>query len=117
MKHRPAAPPCPRADLHTPHPHGYVAEAVWAEEMLLTHHQERCPGCNLWAIWVPTDGAPTLPPIDYRLDHKECPACKCGGAPGCECWHHRPLPLSWWVHHLAAARKRRDERPKRSDHA
>lgn len=110
-KRPPPAPPCPSADLHTWHPRGYVDHAAWAEEMLLTHHQERCPACDLLTIWVPTPGAPTdLPPFGRRFDHKQCGCCQV--QPGCECWDHRPLPDSWWAHHLAVARKRRDDRKK-----
>jgi hypothetical protein len=47
--------PCPNVDLHTPSPAGYVAAGVWAEEMLLTHTQEKCPGCGLWVVWVPKE--------------------------------------------------------------
>ena len=36
---------------HTPCPTGYVAWHEWAEKKALTHEQERCPGCGLWAIW------------------------------------------------------------------
>ncbi len=38
---------------HTPHPQGYLQHAAWADEMLKTHRQQRCPICGLWAIWVP----------------------------------------------------------------
>ncbi len=52
--------PCPNAASHTPHPPGYVAHAEWAERMLRTHEQQRCPNCQLWAIWVPkADQEPT----------------------------------------------------------
>ncbi len=52
--------PCPNAANHTPHPSGYVAHGEWAERMLKTHKQERCPGCGLWATRVPkADQEPT----------------------------------------------------------
>jgi hypothetical protein len=44
---------CPNEDLHTTHPQGYVAFADWADEKSKTHHQVKCPGCGLYAIWVP----------------------------------------------------------------
>jgi hypothetical protein len=89
MPKRPAPPaPCPNADQHTDQPRAYVAASLWAEEMLRTHHQLRCPGCDLWAIWVPTPGAPDLPPVAYRMEHKSCMCCD--GDPGCDCrWHDR----------------------------
>lgn len=37
---------------HTPAPEGYVARAEWAERMMLTHRQRRCPGCGLYQVWV-----------------------------------------------------------------
>lgn len=48
-------PGCPESARHTPTPEGYVAASVWAEEMLATHTQEKCPGCGLWAVWVPRE--------------------------------------------------------------
>lgn len=47
---------CPQQHLHAPHPTGYLAHAAWAEEMLKTHGQQQCPGCGLWAVWVPKEG-------------------------------------------------------------
>ena len=44
---------CPQAHLHTPTPSGYLQWHAWAETKSKTHQQERCPGCGLWAIWVP----------------------------------------------------------------
>lgn len=41
------------AQLHTPCPTGYVEWHLWAEEKSRTHKQERCPNCDLWAIWKP----------------------------------------------------------------
>lgn len=40
---------------HTPHPEGYIQHAAWAERMLKTHKQSRCPTCGLWAIWTPKE--------------------------------------------------------------
>lgn len=40
---------CP--DNHTVCPEGYLAWYDWAERKSLTHEQERCPECGLWAIW------------------------------------------------------------------
>jgi len=82
-------PPCPTPEKHTPHPKRQFAHAAWAEEMLRTHKQTRCPGCNLWAIWVRLPEAPDLPPVEYRIDHKECGCCN-GETPGCRCRVHEP---------------------------
>jgi hypothetical protein len=49
--------PCPDADQHTEALTGYHEWDAWAEEMVKTHRQVRCPGCNRWLIWEPkTDG-------------------------------------------------------------
>lgn len=56
--------PCPRADLHTPAPSGYVAWGEWAEAMSRTHRQRACPGCRLLSIWVPTMPTCALPPVE-----------------------------------------------------
>jgi hypothetical protein len=32
-------------------PKGYLARADWAAEMIRTHYQERCPGCDRYTIW------------------------------------------------------------------
>ena len=45
--------PCPNAINHTPGPEGYIARLEWGQEMMKTHKQVKCLGCNLWAIWVP----------------------------------------------------------------
>lgn len=52
-----------REDRHTPEckhpvrlpgePHGYLDWHAWAEKKTKTHHQERCPHCGLFAIWLP----------------------------------------------------------------
>lgn len=44
---------CPRIELHTSCPSGYVQWHEWAERMEKTHKQKRCPSCGFWAIWVP----------------------------------------------------------------
>jgi hypothetical protein len=51
----PRKPPgsCPTPEKHTPSPSGYFAWHEWAEEKAKTHKQIRCPGCGLWAIWLP----------------------------------------------------------------
>lgn len=82
-------PPCPQAAAHTPHPARQFAHAAWAEQMLRTHHQVRCPGCKLWAIWEPNPDAPDLPPIRYRIDHVACGCCDGDG--GCDCEYHQHL--------------------------
>jgi len=37
---------------HTKCPTGYLQWHAWAECMMKTHTQKRCPNCGLWAIWV-----------------------------------------------------------------
>lgn len=44
---------CPTPEKHTPSPPGYSDWHEWAAEKSKTHKQTRCPGCGLWAIWVP----------------------------------------------------------------
>lgn len=56
--------PCPRADLHTPAPFGYLAWHEWAEAMSHTHEQHPCAGCDLLFIWVPTMPTCALPPAE-----------------------------------------------------
>lgn len=46
-------PDCPNADRHTPQPSGYLALSEWADDMLKTHNQEKCPGCGRLWIWTP----------------------------------------------------------------
>jgi hypothetical protein len=48
---------CPNRANHTPCPTGYLQRYEWAQEMLKTHGQVQCPGCELWAIWVPKSDA------------------------------------------------------------
>ena len=43
----------PECEPHEPQPDGYTERAEWAAAMLKTHVQRQCPGCGLWAIWVP----------------------------------------------------------------
>jgi len=46
-------PECEAVHLHTPdQPIGYNAWHGWAERMMQTHRQERCPVCGLYQIWV-----------------------------------------------------------------
>lgn len=45
--------PCPNAAAHTPCPTGYLEHGEWAEKKMKTHHQIKCEGCGLYAIWVP----------------------------------------------------------------
>jgi hypothetical protein len=56
--------PCPRADLHTPAPFGYLAWHEWAEVMSRTHRQRPCPGCDRVSIWEPTMPTCALPPVE-----------------------------------------------------
>lgn len=44
---------CPNAAQHTPQPDGYLAWHEWADKKSKTHYQIKCPGCDLYAIWVP----------------------------------------------------------------
>lgn len=44
---------CPNKENHTKHPDGYLEYANWAEEMMKTHYQVKCPGCDLYEIWLP----------------------------------------------------------------
>lgn len=44
---------CINATMHTECPRGYFAWFDWAARMAKTHRQVRCPGCTLFAIWVP----------------------------------------------------------------
>jgi hypothetical protein len=37
---------------HTKSPDGYLQHAQWAEDMLKTHKQIKCPNCGLWAVWI-----------------------------------------------------------------
>lgn len=37
-------------------PDGYVAFSEWADKMMRTHHQERCPGCQRFTVWKPGPG-------------------------------------------------------------
>lgn len=51
---------CPQKDKHTESPIELVEWSEWAWEMSKTHEQVECPGCGLWAIWVPK-GNPKVP--------------------------------------------------------
>jgi hypothetical protein len=46
------APNCPKENLHTPTPEGYIQHAEWADQRMKTHTQIKCPGCGLYAIWI-----------------------------------------------------------------
>jgi ribosomal protein S14 len=37
-------------------PEDYGAWQEWADRMVRTHHQERCPGCGRYSVW--RKGAP-----------------------------------------------------------
>lgn len=79
-------PPCLQADQHgdTDAPSGYLARFEWAEEMSRTHEQRQCPGCGLYKIWMPRDGAPPMiNPEDYEPDADDIDAMtprRVGGA-------------------------------------
>jgi hypothetical protein len=54
--------PCPNEAAHTDSPYGsYASTYDWAQMMLKTHVQKRCPGCGLWAIWEPKKTAGIAP--------------------------------------------------------
>lgn len=42
---------CPNYKNHTKQPEGYLAWHEWAEKKSKTHHQVKCDGCGLFAIW------------------------------------------------------------------
>lgn len=44
---------CSNRSKHTPCPEGYLEWFAWAEKKSKTHRQIVCPGCGLYAIWVP----------------------------------------------------------------
>ena len=44
---------CPQKARHTKCPEGYLQWHAWADKKSKTHWTERCPGCGLYAIWVP----------------------------------------------------------------
>lgn len=45
-------PSCPRAELHTPCPPGYLNWFEWAAKMNYRGSQQsRCPGCQLYHVW------------------------------------------------------------------
>jgi hypothetical protein len=46
-------PDCPRAADHEPFPRGYLAASEYADLLMQTHTQHRCPGCGRWMIWKP----------------------------------------------------------------
>lgn len=52
-------PDCPNAADHTPHPAGYLAHQMWADEMMAAgREQTLCPGgCGKYAVWT----GPPLP--------------------------------------------------------
>jgi len=57
---------CPRVDLHTKCPPGYLAWQDWAEHRSKTHSQRKCPGCGLYTIWFPkTISAKMLEVLGY----------------------------------------------------
>ena len=49
-QHREGYVSCPNA--HTPQPEGYSDWQSWAHKASKTHRQIRCPGCQLFKIWV-----------------------------------------------------------------
>lgn len=44
---------CPNQAEHTDLPEGYLFRHEWANKKVQTHDQCQCPGCGLWAIWLP----------------------------------------------------------------
>lgn len=58
---------CPRkAELHTPCPRGYIEWQDWAAQASKTHKAQRCPECNLYAVWVvkPRFSGAELPKVE-----------------------------------------------------
>lgn len=50
-------PECPRSELHTPCPPGYLQWHHWASRMASQRYsQSRCPGCGLYNVWTPRGG-------------------------------------------------------------
>jgi hypothetical protein len=49
-------PDCPKSELHTPSPSGYMRWHDWASRMAYKHSQSKCPGCGLYVIWTPRGG-------------------------------------------------------------
>lgn len=47
-------PDCPNAANHTPHPAGYIAHAIWADDMMETGREaQMCTGgCGKWNVWT-----------------------------------------------------------------
>ena len=43
----------PECEPHEPSPTGYVESSEWADEMMKSHVQRQCKGCDLWLIWMP----------------------------------------------------------------
>lgn len=52
---------CPRRSEHTACPTSILTWGTWARRKAKTHHQVRCEGCNLFAIWVPNGSAAASP--------------------------------------------------------
>jgi hypothetical protein len=48
-------PQCFQVECHTPAPSEFRAWQEWAATKAETHIQTRCPGCNLWHVWVPRE--------------------------------------------------------------
>ncbi len=46
---------CPNNAAHEPWPTGYVAASAYADQMMKTHDQSRCPECGRWKIWTPKE--------------------------------------------------------------
>lgn len=47
-------PTCPRSDLHTPCPPGYIEWFDWAAARAYRGStQSRCPGCDRYNVWSP----------------------------------------------------------------
>lgn len=63
---------CPNLGQHTPHPTGYLGHSAWAEQMILTHDQRECSGCNRPEIWEPIDPAVLHAPAIADSDCSRC---------------------------------------------
>ena len=55
-------PDCPRADLHTPCPPGYLSWFDWAGSRYAKgSKQSRCPSCGRYLVWSPVPARTNKP--------------------------------------------------------
>ena len=48
---------CPKKNLHTESPEGYLAWQAWAEKKHKRYYQVICDGCGLYEIWKQKENA------------------------------------------------------------